>query len=88
MNSSPLIRASRLMPFMLALLLSACASPSPNSPPPVIGLKPQAGPLPQEIAQISEAPSSSFFEKVQSYLDSLQAWQLKVEAYLRDETKK
>ena len=54
-----------LLLWLLPLLMvSGCASKSPNLPPPVVGEKPKAQPLPSSIAGIEPPPSGFYTEKL------------------------
>lgn len=88
MTSRSPTRPWPLLLLTIALSISGCATPAPNSPPPVIGAKPKATPLPAEISLINTEPSSGYFAKLDSYLSSLETWRLKVEAYLQSATAK
>ena len=54
-----------LLLWLLPLLMvSACATKSPSSPPPVVGEKPTAQPLPSSVAEIAPPPSGFYMEKL------------------------
>ena len=54
-----------LLLWLLSLLMvSGCASKSPNTPPPVVGEKPTAQPLPSSVAGIAPPPSGFYMEKL------------------------
>ena len=54
-----------LLLWLLPLLMvSGCANKSPNTPPPVVGEKPTAQPLPSSIAGIAPPPSGFYTEKL------------------------
>ena len=54
-----------LLLWLLPLLMvSGCASKSQNLPPPVVGEKPKALPLPSSIAGIEPPPSGFYTEKL------------------------
>ena len=56
--------AARLLWLLPLLMASACATRSPSSPPPVVGEKPTAQPLPSSIAGIAPPPSGFYTEKL------------------------
>lgn len=73
---------SVLLPWLLPLLMvSACASKSVTSPPPVVGEKPRPSPLPSQIAEIEPPPSGSYMKKLtdrrKSSLERLSNTQMK-----------
>ena len=54
-----------LLLWLLPLLMvSGCANKSLNTPPPVVGEKPTAQPLPSSIAGIAPPPSGFYTEKL------------------------
>ena len=54
-----------LLLWLLPLLMvSGCASKSPTTPPPVVGAKPSAQPLPSSVAGIAPPPSGFYTEKL------------------------
>ena len=54
-----------LLLWLLPLLMvSGCASKSPTTPPPVVGEKPSAQPLPSSVAGIEPPPSGFYMEKL------------------------
>ena len=58
-------RNAVLLALLLPLLMvSGCASKSQNLPPPVVGEKPKAQPLPSSIAGIKPPPSGFYTEKL------------------------
>ena len=58
-------KSAVLLALLLPLLtVSGCASKSPNTPPPVVGEKPTAQPLPSSIAGIAPPPSGFYTEKL------------------------
>ena len=57
----------RLLWLLPLLMVSACATRSEPLPPPVVGEKPKALPLPSAIAEIEPPPSGH-------YLARLTAW--------------
>ena len=58
-------KSAALLALLLPLLMvSGCASKSPNLPPPVVGEKPKALPLPSSIAGIEPPPSGFYTEKL------------------------
>ena len=58
-------RNAVLLALLLPLLMvSGCATKSPSSPPPVVGEKPTAQPLPSSIAGIEPPPSGFYTEKL------------------------
>lgn len=56
--------AARLHWLLPLLMASACATKSPNTPPPVVGEKPTAQPLPSSVAGIAPPPSGFYMEKL------------------------
>ena len=58
-------RNAALLVLLLPLLMaSGCATKSPSTPPPVVGEKPTAQPLPSSIAGIVPPPSGFYMEKL------------------------
>ena len=58
-------RNAVLLVLLLPLLMvSGCASKSQNLPPPVVGEKPKAQPLPSSVAGIAPPPSGFYMEKL------------------------
>jgi len=59
-------KKSAVLPALLLPLLmaSGCANKSPNTPPPVVGEKPTAQPLPSSVAEIAPPPSGFYMEKL------------------------
>ena len=58
-------RNAVLLVLLLPLLMvSGCATKSPSSPPPVVGEKPTAQPLPSSVAGIEPPPSGFYTEKL------------------------
>jgi hypothetical protein len=58
-------RNAVLLALLLPLLMvSGCAHKSSNTPPPVVGEKPKALPLPSSIAGIEPPPSGFYTEKL------------------------
>ena len=58
-------KSAALLALLLPLLMvSGCASKSPNLPPPVVGEKPKALPLPSSIAGIEPPPSGTYWGKL------------------------
>ena len=58
-------KSAVLLALLLPLLtVSGCASKSLNTPPPVVGEKPKALPLPSSIAGIEPPPSGFYTEKL------------------------
>ena len=54
-----------LLLWLLPLLMvSGCANRSPNTPPPAVGEKPTAQPLPSSVAGIAPPPSGFYTEKL------------------------
>lgn len=58
-------KSAALLALLLPLLMaSGCANKSPNTPPPVVGEKPTAQPLPSSVAAIEPPPSGFYMEKL------------------------
>ena len=58
-------RSAVLLALLLPLLMvSGCANKSLNTPPPVVGEKPSAQPLPSSVAGIEPPPSGFYTEKL------------------------
>ena len=58
-------KSAVLLALLLPLLtVSGCANKSLNTPPPVVGEKPTALPLPSSIAGIEPPPSGFYMEKL------------------------
>ena len=58
-------RNAVLLALLLPLLtVSGCANRPPNTPPPVVGEKPKAQPLPSSVAEIAPPPSGFYTEKL------------------------
>jgi len=54
-----------LLLWLLPLLMvSGCANRSPNTPPPVVGEKPTAQPLPSSVAGIAPPPSGTYWARL------------------------
>lgn len=61
-------RSAALLALLLPLLMaSGCASKSPNTPPPVVGEKPTAQPLPSSVAEIEPPPSGFYWGKLTAW---------------------
>ncbi len=50
-----------LLPLLMAI---GCANKSPNTPPPVVGEKPTAQPLPSSIVGIEPPPSGTYWARL------------------------
>ena len=58
-------KSAALLALLLPLLMaSGCANKLQSSPPPVVGEKPTAQPLPSSIAEIEPPPSGFYTEKL------------------------
>ena len=58
-------KSAALLALLLPLLMvSGCASKSLNTPPPVVGEKQTAQPLPSSVAEIAPPPSGFYTEKL------------------------
>lgn len=57
---------------LLPAMLSGCASSSLPSPP-VIGMKPQATPLPVSVSRIESRSSEAWLHEVQSYFELVES---------------
>ena len=58
-------KSAVLLALLLPLLtVSGCANKSPNTPPPVVGEKPTAQPLPSSVVGIAPPPSGFYMEKL------------------------
>ena len=82
MNSSKPRPRWPLLSALVAISLGGCATPQPSSPPPVIGLKPQATPLPAEIKQISSEPSTDYLKRQDDFTLKVESWRQKAEGFL------
>lgn len=58
---------ARLLWLLPLLMVSACASKLPSSPPPVVGEKPRVLPLPSAIAEIEPPPSGYYWSKLTAW---------------------
>lgn len=62
---TPPKKSAVLLALLLPLLtVSGCANKSPNTPPPVVGEKATAQPLPSSVAGIAPPPSGFYTEKL------------------------
>ena len=61
LNKRNAVLLALLLPLLTA---SACATKSPPSPPPVVGEKPTAQPLPSSVVGIAPPPSGFYMEKL------------------------
>lgn len=58
-------KSAALLALLLPLLMvSGCATRSEPTPPPVVGEKPTAQPLPSSIAEIEPPPSGSYWARL------------------------
>ena len=64
MPTMPKKSAALLALLQPLLMVSGCANKSQNLPPPVVGEKPKALPLPSSIAGIEPPPSGFYTEKL------------------------
>ena len=64
MPTLPKKSAALLVLLLPLLMVSGCAHKSSNTPPPVVGEKPTAQPLPSSIAGIEPPPSGFYTEKL------------------------
>lgn len=66
-------KSAALLALLLPLLMaSGCANKSLNTPPPVVGEKPTAQPLPSSIAGIEPPPSGHYWAKLTAWRKNLQ----------------
>lgn len=66
-------KSAVLIALLLPLLMaSGCATKSQPLPPPVVGEKPTAQPLPSNVAAIAPPPSGYYWEKLTNWRKSLQ----------------
>ena len=64
MPTLPKKNAALLALLLPLLMASGCANKSPNTPPPVVGGKPTAQPLPSSIAGIEPPPSGTYWARL------------------------
>ena len=58
-------KSAALLTLLLPLLMAiGCANKSPNTPPPVVGEKPTAQPLPSSIVGIEPPPSGTYWARL------------------------
>ena len=67
MPTLPKKNAALLALLLPLLTVSGCASKSPNTPPPVVGEKPTAQPLPSSVAEIAPPPSGHYLAKLTAW---------------------
>ena len=73
MNTPPRKNAAKLALLLPLLMVTACGSRPQSSPPPVVGEKPTAQPLPSSIAGIAPPPSGYYWNKLTARRKSSQA---------------
>ncbi len=73
MNTPNKNAGALLLWLLLSVTVSSCATKSASLPPPVVGEKPKASPLPSEIANIEPPPSGSYTTKLTDRRKSSQA---------------
>ncbi|RYH56651.1 MAG: hypothetical protein EON54_12195 [Alcaligenaceae bacterium] len=64
MNTRNKNAGALLLWLLLSVTVSSCGTKSASLPPPVVGDKPTALPLPSEIANIEPPPSGSYTTKL------------------------
>ena len=58
-------KSAALLTLLLPLLMAiGCANKSLNTPPPVVGEKPTAQPLPSSVAGIAPPPSGTYWARL------------------------